>query len=458
MPVRHLVVLDPGHGACPVATCGQLAPALRELLPAGEVAIEAVSRVADVTGRPDLVLLRFAAWPEVREVLRVVRQRWGAVPLLGFVCTDGVGRHAHPSSLLHELDDFLACPFGWSELEARIRRLLRGAPRDGDREADLPLDPFVGESIAFRRVLDTIPGIAPSDATILITGETGTGKEMAARTIHYNSRRGGRPFVPVNCGALPDHLFENEMFGHARGAFTDASTAQKGLVAEAESGSLFLDEVDTLSASAQVKLLRLLQGGEYRPLGSSRAQVADVRIITATNADLRQKVEAGLFREDLYYRLNILRLTLPPLRERLDDIPLLAGHFLERYGARYGRGRIGLSDGALGKLLAHSWPGNVRELESTLQRAVIVAQGAELRAEEIDLPGVPARGGRPAAAESFQHAKARAIEQFERGYLVELLAAYGGNVTRAARKAGKERRAFQRLLRKHGLGREASPP
>ncbi|HYJ79372.1 MAG TPA: sigma-54 dependent transcriptional regulator [Longimicrobiaceae bacterium] len=464
MPVRHLVVLDPDQSPCPVETCGRLAPVLRELLPAGEITIEAVSRVTDARGHPDLVLLRSATRPEGREALRIIRQRWGAVLLLGFACTDGVGRRAHPSPLLHELDDFLSCPFGRSELQLRILRLLHGGaaarplPR-AEREVELPALPFVGESRAFRRVLAAIPGIAPCDATILITGETGTGKEMAARTIHYGSPRRSRPFVPVNCGALPDHLFENEMFGHARGAFTDASSAQKGLVSEAESGSLFLDEIDTLSAQAQVKLLRLLQGGEYRPLGSSRAQVADVRIITATNADLRQKVEAGEFREDLYYRLNILRLALPPLRERVEDIPLLAEHFLARYGILYRRERMCLSDGALRKLLAHHWPGNVRELESTLQRAVIVTEGPVLDPDDIDLPSitsafpVPERG--PAGG-LFQDAKARAIEQFERAYLVELLATHEGNVTRAARRAGKERRAFQRLMRKHGLGREPS--
>jgi DNA-binding NtrC family response regulator len=463
MPVRHLVVLDPDQAPCTMETCGRLAHTLRDLLVPGEFTVEMAARVQDAAARPDLVLLRAATRPEGRDVLRIVRQRWGAVPLLGFVCTGGAPHSAQGSALLDELDDFLSCPFGRGELELRIRRLLHGctgprAPHPGAAcEADDPLFPFVGESSAFRRVLAAIPGIAPSDATILIMGETGTGKEMAARTIHYGSRRRDHPFVPVNCGALPDHLFENEMFGHARGAFTDASSVQKGLVAEAESGSLFLDEVDSLSASAQVKLLRLLQGGEYRPLGSSRVQVGNVRIITATNADLRQKVQAGLFREDLYYRLNILRLSLPPLRERLDDIPLLADHFLDRYGTRYGRERMHLSDCALRRLLAYGWPGNVRELESTMQRAVLVAGGPVLHADDLDLPGaaVP-EGDRGAAAGSFQDAKARAIEQFERAYLVELLAAHGGNVSRAARRAGKERSAFQRLLRKYGLGREPS--
>jgi DNA-binding NtrC family response regulator len=286
---------------------------------------------------------------------------------------------------------------------------------------------------------------------VLIAGETGTGKELVARAIHYQSPRQGKPFIPVNCGALPDHLFENELFGHTKGAYTDASSPEKGLVAEAEAGTLFLDEVDTLSASAQVKLLRFLQNREYRPLGSSKSITADVRILAATNADLRQQVQTKRFREDLYYRLNIVALRLPPLRERPEDIPLLADHFLRRYASHYGRGSLQFAAAALHKLVAYPWPGNVRELESVIQRAVLLAPCPVLQPDDIDLHlSYQCTVSEP---ESFHTAKARAIEQFERTYLNTLLTAHQGNVTHAAKHTGEARRSLQRLLKKHGLNR-----
>jgi DNA-binding NtrC family response regulator len=269
--------------------------------------------------------------------------------------------------------------------------------------------------------------------------------------VHYQSPRRGKPFIPVNCGALPDHLFENELFGHAKGAYTDASSPEKGLVAEAEGGTLFLDEVDTLSASAQVKLLRFLQDREYRPLGCSRSITADVRIIAATNADLWQQVQSKQFREDLYYRLNIVALCLPPLRERPEDIPLLADHFLRRYAHHYGRQSLQFAAATLPKLVAYAWPGNVRELESIIQRAVLLTPAEILQPENIDLHFSAPRA--VSETDSFHAAKARAIAQFERTYLNTLLAAHRGNITHAARHAGEARRSLQRLLKKHGLNR-----
>lgn len=444
MPARLLLILDLAPERCRGDACRRVDTVLEACL-SPDMDVQATSRLpAAGAPAPDVVVVRCAAVPQARDALRRVRQRWGAVPLVGCFCGGGTDDPERMRPLLEELDDFLFCPFGECDLTLRVRRLLRRGA-DERRAAD----PMLGESGAFVRVLDAIPLLAGADATVLITGETGTGKEVAARAIHYRSPRRGHPFIPVNCGAVPDHLFENEMFGHVRGAFTDAGSSEKGLVAEAESGSLFLDEVDALSLAAQVKLLRLLQGGEYRPLGSARAQVADVRVITATNADLREKVRTGGFREDLFYRLNVLRLPLPPLRDRVDDIPLLADHFLTRFGSRYGRDTVRLSAEATRKLLAYSWPGNVRELEGVLQRAVILSRAPVLDPGDLDLPAAPGADG--GAACSFQDAKARAIEQFERAYLVELLNEHDGNVTRAALGAGKERRAFQRLLRKHGL-------
>jgi len=308
---------------------------------------------------------------------------------------------------------------------------------------------LVGESAPFLRVVAQVLRVAHSEATILLSGETGTGKELVARAVHYGSPRKGGPFVPVNCGALPDHLVENELFGHTKGAYTDAAFSGKGLVAEAEGGTLFLDEVDTLCAAAQVKLLRFLQDHAYRPLGSSKSLISNVRIIAATNADLWQLVQVKQFREDLYYRLNVIALHLPPLRERPDDIPRLAVHFLSRYNAQYRNGAQRFSAAALHMLMSYSWPGNIRELETIIQRTVLLASSSVLHPCDIELPlPYPHTGVR---GHSLREAKERVIEQFERTYIISLLSAQGGNVTRAARQAGKERRTFTRLIQKYGL-------
>ena len=293
---------------------------------------------------------------------------------------------------LRSVDDFLSCPFRESELIMRVKRLLHsknGRTISSDLAEEkhrLRSVSVIGESPCFLGVVEKIPLLAGCDATVMITGETGSGKEVIARAIHYQSPRCGRPFIPVNCGALPDHLFENELFGHVKGAFTDASSAEKGLIAEAEGGTLFLDEVDALSPSAQVKLLRFLQNGEYRPVGSSRTVTANVRIIAATNADLSQRVKAKLFREDLYFRLNALSVIIPPLRERTEDIVHLSNHFLTQYARERNTERRAISSDALRKLMAYEWPGNVRELEGVILRALVLTTSATLQPEDINLP------------------------------------------------------------------------
>jgi DNA-binding NtrC family response regulator len=248
---------------------------------------------------------------------------------------------------------------------------------------------------------------------------------------------------------------ENELFGHTKGAYTDASTSEKGLVAEAEEGTLFLDEVDTLSASAQVKLLRFLQDRAYRPMGSARSFIANVRIIASTNADLWQQVQAQRFREDLYYRLHVLAFRLPPLRERPEDIPRLVTHFLHHYGTQYGRGAFHISADSLHKLAAYPWPGNIRELEAVIQRTVLLASSPGLQPQDIELPP-PYQQHSVTRHASFRQAKARVIEQFERTYLSTLLSAHQGNISQAAKHAGKERRAFTRLLEKYALHKPPS--
>jgi len=327
-------------------------------------------------------------------------------------------------------------------------------------------DPLIGSSPAFLRVLTKIPRLASSDATVLITGETGTGKELMAQAIHAASARRLRPFIPVNCGSLPEELVENELFGHARGAYTGAAATGKGLLAEAEGGTLLLDELNSLSLSAQSKLLRFLQNREYRQLGSTKLLRANVRILAATNVDLRRQVGLAFFRLDLFHRLHVLSIELPPLRERVDDIPELAQRFADRYAQQYGKRRAWLLPAALRKLEAQPWPGNVRELQSVIERSVLLASGEELDADDVDLAGTdawdngsadiaepvpPLPDSTAAVASTFREAKDRMIKQFERDYLIQVMTTSQGNVSRAARLAGMQRRDFQRLLRKHGV-------
>jgi two-component system, NtrC family, response regulator GlrR len=357
------------------------------------------------------------------------------------------------------VDDFLLWPLRPEELGQRLRRLL-GPLRSPCEEAesrlikDLGFRQMVGLDPNFLRVLNQIVLFGSSEAPALITGETGTGKEMCARMIHLMSKRRSGPFIPVDCGAVPDHLFENELFGHSRGAFTDAQSDQKGLVAIAQGGTLFLDEMDGLSAAAQAKLLRLLQENTYRPLGSEQFRSANVRVIAATNADLETQVRSKQFRQDLYFRINVLRIHLPVLRERTVDIPLLACHFVDEICQASNLPRKMFSPAALRKLQNYEWPGNVRELYNTVQRAILGTNGSQIGAAHIELPRT--NSSEDTLAGDFSRAKGLAIEQFEREYVERMLHKHSGNITRASHEAGKDRRAFGRLVKKYELLRNAS--
>ena len=311
----------------------------------------------------------------------------------------------------------------------------------------LGLQQLIGTSPAFVAEINKIPLVAKSDTSVLITGETGTGKEMVGRAIHYLSPRTGRPFVPVNCGAIPLELLENELFGHERGAFTGASGSRSGLIQEAEKGTLFLDEVDSLPLLAQIKLLRFLQDKEFRPLGSTKSIKGDVRIIAASNANLEESVAAGTLRRDLYYRLNVVPIVLPPLRERASDIVVLARHFLAEYAAKLESPAVEFSLEAERKLMLYAWPGNVRELEHVIERVVVLCTQETIEADHIILPGDTNNPGRL----SFSEMKANVIAQFEMNYVESLLLVYKGNITRAAQAAQKERRTFWGLIRKHKI-------
>jgi DNA-binding NtrC family response regulator len=343
--------------------------------------------------------------------------------------------------------DFITPPLTALDILPRVRRLLEHTdqlrtPLHRVKER-LGARRFLGESEVFRATVKNIPLIARCDASVLISGETGTGKELCARAIHYLSPRAARPFVPVNCGAIPTELVENELFGHERGAFTNAVSTQTGLIEEADGGTLFLDEADCLPLLAQVKLLRFLQEREYRPLGTAKTRRADVRVIAAATVDFDEAIRSGKLRRDLYYRLNVIPLRLPPLRERAEDIPLLARHFLARYAAEFDKPALSFSADALEVLSRHPWPGNVRELEHLIERAVALSEGEVIEGSALSLP----RGAAAAPPSSFREARAR----FERAYIEDLLVAHNGNISKAARAAHKNRRAFWELIRKHQI-------
>jgi DNA-binding NtrC family response regulator len=355
--------------------------------------------------------------------------------------------------LLHQgAADVWLTPLRAAEVLARTLHLLqqispRPEPAIQALKAEHGLAQFVGRSPSLLQAIKQIPKIAQSNANIMICGETGTGKEIAARTIHYLSQRSGGPFITLDCGAIPPELFENELFGHAPGAFTSANGTAVGAVAQANDGTLFLDEIDSLPLQAQPKLLRFLQQLEYRPLGSDKVQHANVRVIAASNANLEECVRVGSFRRDLYYRLVVAEVELPPLRDREGDVDILADHFLRQLAVGTGQRPHTLSAGARRRLKIHSWPGNVRELENILARAVALAKGTQIQAADLSLPTleIPGRSG------TLKALKAEAVAAFERTYLAEVLRAHNGNITQAARAAGKQRSSFWALLRKHRL-------
>ena len=297
---------------------------------------------------------------------------------------------------------------------------------------------FVGQSPAFLSALKLLTRIAQFDVPALIEGETGTGKELAARYIHYESARRDGPFVPVNCGALPETLVENELFGHERGAYTDARHSSTGLVGLADGGSLFLDEIDALSAKAQVALLRFLQDQCYRPVGASHERRADVRVIAASNRSLAGLSRQGLFRSDLLFRVNVMSVELPPLRARGGDVRLLAEHFWDECSRRYNSPPKRLEASLLTWFDGHDWPGNVRELENRICRVFLLNDGPEQPSWNGDLPSSGPSSPAAVVSEHYRTAKAAAIAAFDRQFLYPLLASSCGNVSRAARVAGKD--------------------
>ncbi len=327
---------------------------------------------------------------------------------------------------------------------ARALRVSQRLEQENQLLRRTGLPDLVAESPAMRPVLELMERVAPSDANILVTGEHGTGKEVVARWIHAASRRRDRSMVVVNVGGLSEGVFESELFGHVRGAFTDARTDRAGRFELADGGTLFLDEIANISLAQQSRLLRILQTGELERVGSSQTRRVDVRLIAATNADLRAEVAAGRFREDLLFRLNTIELHLPPLRERREDILPLAQYFLRHHAARYGKQRAGISDEAAYLLRSYDWPGNVRELDHAVERAVLLARLDNLDTADFSLAQPAARAGLPATSPMN-------LEDLERETIREALARHDGNVSFAAKALGLSRSALYRRLQRYGL-------
>ena len=326
------------------------------------------------------------------------------------------------------------------QLTRALRRVERLEVERGAREGDLP--ELVAESRAMQPVLQLIERAGPSDANVLITGEPGTGKEIVARWLHARSHRSGRPLVALNAGAVPEGLFESELFGHVKGAFTDAKADRVGYLEMADRGTLFLDEIGNMPAAQQAKLLRALETGEFRRLGSSRVRTTDVRVVAATNTDLQAAVDAGEFREDLFYRLNTVEIEVPPLRRRPEDIPVLAAHFLRRESRRRDEPVPELAPAAMEALRSHPWRGNVRELEHVIERAVLMAGGG--RIEDRHLALRPAGEGAPGL-------EGLTLEEAERILIQKALRRHEGNVSRTAEELGLSRSALYRRLDRYGL-------
>jgi len=346
--------------------------------------------------------------------------------------------------------NFLNKPFDPEELLLQIekamenQRLVSEVRRlEGLLNERYDFQNIIARSEKMQKVLELVSRVAGTDSTIYISGESGTGKEVIAKAIHLASERRDKPFVAINCAAIPETLLESELFGHEKGAFTDAKRSYQGLFAQSHQGTIFLDEIGDMSRSIQAKLLRVLQEKKFYPLGSGKPVEVDVRVIVATNRDLEAAVKNGSFREDLFYRIHVVPIDLPPLRERKEDIPPLAEHFLKKISQRMKKEIKGLSAMAMQKLMLYDWPGNVRELENTIEHAVAITQN-DVISEGIVLPtkDLPAKSLKP-----FKEA----VEEFKRGYVVRLLEFTKGNVSKAAGLAGKYRADFYNLVKKHNL-------
>jgi DNA-binding NtrC family response regulator len=447
--VKRILVVDDDKASCEL---------LREIFAAqGWEAVSALSPedalALAARERFDLVVsdINLEAAQTGLDILRQLRDTCPVVLVTGFGTLDAAVEASREGAW-----DFISKPFKVGEVVATARRALEhGRAAEGGDAAAAPdklsssyeRTGLVGRAPVMIDLYKEIARVAPSRSTVLVIGESGTGKELVARSIHKHGARAERPFVPVNCGAFTETLLESELFGYVRGAFTGATSDRKGLWEEAEGGTLFLDEVGETSPAMQVKLLRVLQESEIRRVGASRPMVVDARVVAATNRDLEREVKAGRFREDLFYRLSVVTLRVPPLRERRSDIPLLAERFLRAASENAGRGRLRLSEEALNRLVAYDWPGNVRELESAVEYAALHARGTEVASEDLP-PKLQTAEVRQAASRSplaALYEDLPSLDELERRYLQHVLEATGGNRTRTAEILRIDRRTLYRM-------------
>lgn len=369
----------------------------------------------------------------------------------------GCGQKCSDCPFLHKIGwDFLTIPLKPQEVILTVNRYsvfyesfrYHDFVRVLKNKASLNI--LQGNSPVMMEVKNKLLQVAPFNINVFLKGETGTGKELCAKIIHFCSNRSDNPFVPVNCGAIPGELLENELFGHKKGAYTNADSHEMGMVGSAQNGTLFLDEIESMSPAAQVKLLRFLEEKRYKPLGYPGYKEADVRIITAAKDNLEKLVRKGKIREDLYYRINVVQISLPPLNKRLEDIPLLANYFIERYSALYTKKITGMTSLALLKLLNYPWPGNVRELENSIQEAVVTCDSEWIDVHDISLNKIQNTGSYN-TIEPLAIAKRNYIKNFERTYLENMLEVNNGNISKSARLAQKDRRSFCRLMLKYNI-------
>jgi len=399
------------------------------------------------------------------EVLRTAKQI--NEQIIGIMITAYGSKDSIQEVLRLGAADYLDKPFNVEELKFRVRKELERCQLQQENSLlkrvlrnSHGFDDIIGRSPAMLAVYQLIETIAPTTSTVLLTGESGTGKELVARAIHFNSPRKDRPFVAVNCGALPETLLESELFGHVRGAFTGAEVNKKGLVEVAEKGTIFLDEIGEMSAPMQVKLLRVLQERKYRRVGGTEETLADIRIIAATNKDLARLVADGQFREDLFYRINVIPVHLPALRDRQDDVPLLAEHFAAKYTAQLRKDIQGLSPEAMQCLQAYAWPGNIRELENAMERAVALERTSRIGADSLpdrvrngDAPpaAAPAAPARPEEFPDTGFDLERHVREIEREYIAEALRRANGVKVRAADLLGMSFRSLRYYMKKYDL-------
>ena len=388
------------------------------------------------------------------EALRQIKAYNPVIPIIIMTAYSSV--ETAVETLKNGAYDYLTKPLDFDELRLAMERAMDHTRlREENRQLRERLGEhfdrrsLIGRSPAMLRILETVSQVAPSEATVLISGESGTGKEMIAGAIHYNSPRKDGPFVKINCAAITETLLESELFGHEKGAFTGAHRRKEGRFRQAHNGSLFLDEISETSLAMQVKLLRVLQEREVTRVGGEEAVPVDVRIIAATNKDLLEAIQEGRFREDLFYRLNVVSLRMPPLRERSEDIPLLAQHFLERFAGRNRKPIRGFTPQAMDRLLQHAWPGNVRELMNAVERAVVLARSNILTEEDVSTMDEAKGTSRAAQEESKPMSGSGSLEEMERDTILKTLEAAGGNKSEAARRLGITRKTLHKRLKKY---------